>query len=65
MRSPLLGITPAIVPQLHLPGGGEWVETPHKAVAAALLYFAALALLKWLHAFVRKANPVDGRASRV
>jgi hypothetical protein len=60
MDLPTLGITPAIVPLLHLPGGGEWVETPHKAVAAAVFYFAALALFKWLHALLRGGRSEPG-----
>ncbi len=61
MHLPTLGIVPAIVPSLHMPGGGEWMETPHKAVAAGVFYFAALALFKWLHAAVRSANPDNNR----
>lgn len=61
LHLPTLGIVPAIVSSLHLPGGGEWVATPHKAVAAAVFYFAALAVFKWLHAALRKANPYNNR----
>ena len=65
MDLPTLGITPAVVTQLHLPGGGEWVETPHKAVAAAVFYFAALALFKWLHAATRKTHPDNDRVQSI
>jgi len=61
LNLPTLGIVPAVVASLHLPGGGEWIATPHKAVAAAVFYFAALALFKWLHAALRKANPENNR----
>ncbi len=54
---PRLGITAAIVPLLHLPSGGEWVDTPHKAVASAVIYFAAVAIFKWLYVAVRKIQP--------
>ncbi|HEY2346109.1 MAG TPA: hypothetical protein VGH80_09525 [Xanthomonadaceae bacterium] len=54
---PRLGITPEIVPLLHLPGGGEWIDTPEKAVASAVMYFAAVALFKWLYVAVRKNQP--------
>ena len=62
MNLPVLGIVPAIVPSLHMPGSGEWMDTPHKAVAAGVFYFAALALFKWLHAALRKANPDNNRS---
>jgi len=65
MHLPELGIVPAIMPSLHMPGGGEWMDTPHKAVAAGVFYFAALALFKWLHAALRKANPDNNRISRI
>jgi len=54
---PTLGITPAIVPSLHLPTGGEWLDTPHKAVASAVFYFAAVAVFKWLYVAIRKGQP--------
>lgn len=59
---PRLGITANIVPSLHMPGGGAWVDTPHEAVASAVLYFAALALFKWFYVAIRKANPHNNRA---
>jgi len=62
LNLPALGIVPAIVPSLHMPGGGEWMDTPHKAVAAGVFYFAALALFKWLHAALRRANPDNNRS---
>ena len=46
---PQLGLTPDVVAGLHLPGGGEWIERPHTAVAAMAFYFFALAGFKaWL-----------------
>jgi hypothetical protein len=59
---PTLGIVPAIVPSLHLPGGGEWIATPHKAVASAVFYFAAVAIFKWMYVAIRKNQP--GRSRR-
>ena len=59
---PRLGITANIVPSLHMHGGGAWVDTPHEAVASAVLYFAALALFKWFYVAIRKANPHNNRA---
>ena len=44
---PRLGLDAATVAALDLPGGGEWVERPHTAVASLLLYYAALATFKW------------------
>jgi hypothetical protein len=55
---PRLGITAAIVPLLHLSGGGQWVDEPHRAVASAVFYFAAMAVIKWLYVAIRKAEPV-------
>ena len=52
-----MGIVPAIVPSLHLPSGGEWLDTPHKAVASAVFYFAAVAIFKWLYVAIRKNQP--------
>ena len=63
---PHLGIVPAIVPSLHLPsGGGEWMDTPHKAVASAVFYFAAVAIFKWLYVAFRKNQPVRGQDTDV
>jgi hypothetical protein len=54
---PQFGITADVLPSLNLPHGGEWVDTPHKAVASATIYFAALALFKWMCAILRKFYP--------
>ena len=43
---PELGITADIVPTLGLPGGGEWVERPHTAVAGMAFYYFAIAAFK-------------------
>ena len=47
---PRLGITEAVLPQLDLPGSGEWIERPHIAVAGMAFYFLACALFKWARA---------------
>lgn len=44
---PRMGITVDLLPQLALPGGGHWVEQPHRAVAFGALYFAFTAWSKW------------------
>ncbi len=62
---PPLGITADIIPSLHLPGDGAWVHAPQEAVAAAVLYFAALALFKWLYVAIRKASPDRCRVSPI
>ena len=43
---PSLGLTPEVVAGLQLPGGGEWIERPHTAVAGMAFYFFALAAFK-------------------
>ena len=43
---PPLGLTPEVVAGLELPGGGEWIERPHTAVAGMAFYFFALAAFK-------------------
>ena len=43
---PRLGLTEAVVPQLGLPGSGEWIERPQTAVAGMAFYFFALAAFK-------------------
>jgi hypothetical protein len=58
---PRLGIVPSIVPSLHLPMDGAWMKTPHEAVAAAVFYFAAVAIFKWLYVAFRKNQPVRGQ----
>lgn len=45
---PRLGLTPDVVAQLHLSGGGLWVSQPHTAIAFGALYFSALALVRLL-----------------
>lgn len=47
---PRLGLTPDVVPALGLPGGGEWIERPHTAVAGMALYYFALAAFKYWRA---------------
>jgi hypothetical protein len=37
---PRLGITSQIQSRYSLPGGGEWVDNPHTAIAFGLFYFA-------------------------
>lgn len=54
---PRMGIASDVVPSLHLPGGGAWVEAPHKAVATAVFYFTASAVFKWMCAALRKFQP--------
>ncbi len=54
---PVLGITPELVPQLHLPNGGQWVDMPHKAVASAVFYFGTVAIFKWVYLAARKIQP--------
>ena len=44
---PRLGLTPDVLPQLGLPGSGEWIERPHTAVAAMAMYYFASAWFKW------------------
>jgi hypothetical protein len=57
MDLPRLGITADIASSLHLPGGGAWMDTPHKAVATAVFYFAMSAVFKWICAVLRKYHP--------
>jgi len=68
---PTFGIVPSILPSLHLPGGEGWVSqpgnagwlaAPHKAVAAAVFYFGAVGIFKWLYVMIRKNQP--GRSRR-
>ncbi|MBS0213361.1 MAG: hypothetical protein JSR26_09325 [Proteobacteria bacterium] len=51
---PQWGITAAIVPRLHLASSGEWFDQPHRAVAAAVFYFAAIAVFKWSYIAFRR-----------
>ncbi|RZA15229.1 MAG: hypothetical protein EOP93_17280 [Lysobacteraceae bacterium] len=44
---PRLGLGEDVVPQLGLPGSGEWIERPHTAVAAMAIYYVAMATFKW------------------
>lgn len=44
---PQLGLTPDVVSTLGLPGGGEWIERPHTAVAGMAFYFLAIAAFKF------------------
>ncbi len=58
---PTLGITPELVATLKLPGGGEWIEHPHIAVASMAFYYLALALFKyWRGAPAADAFSGDG-----
>ena len=51
---PRLGLTEAVVPQLGLPGSGEWIERPHTAVAGMAMYYFANAWFKWFSDRPRK-----------
>ncbi|MCL1635398.1 hypothetical protein M2650_12280 [Luteimonas sp. SX5] len=44
---PRLGLTEEVVATLGLPGGGEWIERPHTAVAGMAFYFFAIAAFKF------------------
>ncbi|MEO7478788.1 MAG: hypothetical protein ABIT64_06120 [Lysobacteraceae bacterium] len=57
---PQFGITPDVVAMLHLPVHGEWADMPHKAVASAVFYFAAMAIFKWLYIVIRTNQPSRG-----
>jgi hypothetical protein len=46
---PALGLSPEVVPSLHLPGEGLWIEHPHTVIASGLLYFTAVAWSKWAY----------------
>ena len=52
---PRLGLTEAVVPQLGLPGSGEWIERPHTAVAGMAMYYFANAWFKWFSDRPRKS----------
>lgn len=45
---PRLGLDPQTVTDLALPGGGLWIEEPHRVMAFGLLYFGALAAMNWI-----------------
>lgn len=43
---PPLGLTPQMIAAAHLPGSGLWIERPYTALAAGVLYFTAMGLLR-------------------
>lgn len=43
---PDLGLGAAVVPSLHLPGSGAWVEQPKIAVGSAVIYYLLLAAFR-------------------
>lgn len=44
---PRLGISVDAQPRFDLHGGGEWIEQPHRAVAAMALYYLLCVAWKW------------------
>jgi hypothetical protein len=56
---PRLGLTPAVVGQLGLPGGGEWIDRPHTALSAGFIYFSLLALMKFRDWTLDVKNPQE------
>jgi hypothetical protein len=59
---PRLGITPALVQALQLPGSGVWVDEPHRVVAFGFLYFGGQALYevnaeRWMRQAGETAHP--------
>lgn len=59
---PYFGITPNLAATLHLPGHGEWIDEPHRAVASAAMYFAALAAFKWAYLAMRRRKQGSRRS---
>jgi hypothetical protein len=41
---PRLGITGQVLSEIHLPGGGLWIEQPWRVLAFGFVYFGAVAL---------------------
>jgi hypothetical protein len=41
---PHLGLTPDVVPALHVPGSGLWISQPHRLAAFGFLYFTAVGI---------------------
>lgn len=55
---PELGLTAAVARSQHLPGGGLWVDEPHRVLAFGFLYFTAVALSEiWRHAWFVSGLP--------
>lgn len=44
---PRLGITPEVIRDLNLPGGGLWVDKPQTVIAFGAIYFGVLAWVKF------------------
>lgn len=53
---PPLGITPAVVASLHLPGEGLWITEPQRVIAFGFLYFA---LTGWSELFDHRWLKLD------
>lgn len=53
---PALGITPAVVASLHLPGEGLWITEPQRVIAFGFLYFA---LTGWSELFDHRWLKLD------
>ena len=41
-----LGMTPELARELRLPGEGIWVDHPERLLAAGLIYFLAVAVMR-------------------
>jgi hypothetical protein len=57
---PRFGMTAAVQPQFGLNGGGVWVDEPHRVVAFGVLYFGALAWVKWRGGIGRSSQAMKG-----
>ena len=53
---PRLGLTPAVVAALHLPGSGQWIAEPYRAMAFGFLYFSGQAVYGWFSGTSPKAS---------
>jgi len=53
---PRLGLTPAVVQSLRLPGGGLWVEQPWTVMAFGAFYFGAQAWIKYRDQFASRGQ---------
>jgi hypothetical protein len=62
---PRLGITPAWVAAMHLPGRGLWVHQPWRVLAAGAIYFTATAVSELTdHRVFASATPARRHRSR-
>lgn len=65
---PRFGLTPAFVAAEQLPGGGLWIDEPHRAIAFGVIYYfmmtwSELRGHRWARSGLPRTKPVESKSA--